>query len=236
MTSTGHRGRGVHERVWIAATGTLIAAGLIAALHQPGVLASIALFLSASTMGMLVTIAFEPEELPGAELLRRMFLGGLAGGGLLVALVGLAVAFGPAVVWPVVLSVVTWPDLRPRVRVLLGREPAPAPPPGRRPVRERAAVDPAPAPLPADDAKTFVVPDVMGDDDLCRAWCSSFVALQRAETDEARLRVVRMRAIYLDELERRDPGALQAWIAAGARASQDPRRFMGPGPSAHGQV
>ena len=236
MTSTGHRGRGVHERVWIAATGTLIAAGLIAALHQPGVLASIALFLSASTMGMLVTIAFEPEELPGAELLRRMCLGGLAGGGLLVALVGLAVSFGPAVVWPIALSVVTWPDLRPRVRLLLGRDPAPAPPPARRPVRERAAVDPAPAPLPADDAKTFVVPDVMGDDDLCRAWCSSFVALQRAETDEARLRVVRMRAIYLDELERRDPGALQAWIAAGARASQDPRRFMGPGPSAHGQV
>ena len=200
MTSTGHRGRGVHERVWIAATGTLIAAGLIAALHEPGVLASIALFLSASTMGMLVTIAFEPEELPGAELLRRMCLGGLAGGGLLVALVGLAVTFGPVVVWPIGLSAVTWPAMSP--------------------------VDPAPAPLPADDAKTFVVPDVMGDDDLCRAWCSSFVALQRAETDEARLRVVRMRAIYLDELERRAGAGFQAWIGSGARAAGDPSRYV----------
>ncbi len=240
MTSTGHRGRGIHERIWIAATGTLIAAGLIAALHQPGVLASVALFLSASTMGMLVTIAFEPEELPGAQLLRRMFLGGLVGGGLLVALVGLSVTFGPVAAWPVGLALVTCPDLRRWVRVLLGRDttpgPAPTPPPARRTARKPAVADPPPAPLPAEEAESFVVPDVMGDDDLCRAWCSSFVALQRAESEEARMRVVGMRAIYLDELERRHPEAFQVWMAAGARASQDPRRFLGRGPNAHGQV
>jgi hypothetical protein len=241
MKPTGPRLRRVHERVWTVATGTLIAAGLIAALHQPGVLASIALFLSASTMGMLVTIAFEPEELPGAELLRRMFLGGLVGGGLLVSLVGLSVTFGPGAAWPVGLCLLTCPDLHRWVRVLLGRdavpEPAPTPPPpARRATRRPAVAAPPPAPLPDDEVESFVVPDVMGDDDLCRAWCSSYVALQRAETEEARMRVVGMRAIYLDEIERRHPEAFAAWLAAGARASQDPRRFLGRGPNAHGQV
>ena len=48
------------------------------------------------------------------------------------------------------------------------------------------------------------------------------------------MRVVGIRAIYLDEIERRRPDAFQAWLAAGARASQDPRRYLGRGPSAHG--
>ena len=62
------------------------------------------------------------------------------------------------------------------------------------------------------------------------------VALQRSDTEEARMRVVGIRAIYLDEIERRHPDAFQAWLAAGARASQDPRRYLGRGPSAHGPV
>ena len=164
-----------------------------------------------------------------------MCLGGLAGGGLLVALVGLAVTFGPAVVWPIACrwsrgrTCAAGPaPARPRPRTRTPARPAP--------VRERAAVDPAPAPLPADDAKTFVVPDVMGDDDLCRAWCSSSSPCSGAETDEARLRVVRMRAIYLDELERRDPAPSRPGSPPAPGPSQDPRRFMGPGPSAHGQV
>jgi hypothetical protein len=240
MKPTWPGSRRVRDRVWTMGTGALIAAGLIAASHQPGVLASVALFLSASTMGMLVTIAFEPEELPGAQLLTRMCLGGLVGGGLLVALVGLSVTFGPAAAWPVGLALLTCPDLRRWGRALLGRdtvpEPAPAAPPVRRTTRAPTVRELPPAPLPAEGAESFVVPDVMGDDDLCRAWCSSFVALQRSDTEEARMRVVGIRAIYLDEIERRHPDAFQAWLAAGARASQDPRRYLGRGPSAHGPV
>ena len=136
MKPTWPGSRRVRDRVWTMGTGALIAAGLIAASHQPGVLASVALFLSASTMGMLVTIAFEPEELPGAQLLTRMCLGGLVGGGLLVALVGLSVTFGPAAAWPVGLALLTCPDLR----RWGGRCSAATPPLSPHPPRPRSAV------------------------------------------------------------------------------------------------
>jgi hypothetical protein len=70
------------------------------------------------------------------------------------------------------------------------------------------------------------VPDVLEDADLCLAWCSSYVALQRAKTAESRLRLVTMRALYLDELERRNPSALAAWLSNGARAAAPPRAFV----------
>ena len=87
-------------------------------------------------------------------------------------------------------------------------------------------VPPAPPaemlPMPED----FVVPDLMDDADLCRAWRSSYVALERARSVESRLRVVAIRAIYLDELERRAGAGFQAWIGSGARAAGDPSRYV----------
>jgi hypothetical protein len=79
--------------------------------------------------------------------------------------------------------------------------------------------------LELDEA--FVVPDVMSDEDLCQAWRSSHVALGRATTVSSLLRVVEMRALYLDELERRGgPPALQAWLRSGAHAAADPTRSL----------
>ena len=43
---------------------------------------------------------------------------------------------------------------------------------------------------------------------------------------ESRLRVVAIRAIYLDELERRAGAGFQAWIGSGARAAGDPSRYV----------
>ena len=53
---------------------------------------------------------------------------------------------------------------------------------------------------PALDGPPLDVPDLMTDEDLCCAWRSSFVALQRAASVESRLRVVSVRALYLHEL------------------------------------
>ena len=79
---------------------------------------------------------------------------------------------------------------------------------------------------PALDGPPLDVPDLMTDEDLCCAWRSSFVALQRAASVESRLRVVTVRALYLDELERRAGPAVQAWLESGARAASDPSRFL----------
>jgi len=82
------------------------------------------------------------------------------------------------------------------------------------------------APTPVADEVTLEVPDVLEDADLCLAWCSSYVALQRAQTPESRLRLVLVRELYIDELERRNPAALAEWLSSGARAAAPPRAFV----------
>ena len=64
------------------------------------------------------------------------------------------------------------------------------------------------------------------DHDLCHAWCSSFDVLQSTSNVEARARIVCLRQAYLDELERRDPHGLHAWLTSGARATGTPDRYL----------
>ncbi len=62
--------------------------------------------------------------------------------------------------------------------------------------------------------------------DLCRQWRDSYEALRKARTDNQRLRIVMERQLCLDELDRRDPEGLQAWLASSASAAGDPSRFL----------
>jgi hypothetical protein len=66
-------------------------------------------------------------------------------------------------------------------------------------------------------------------DDLCLVWRCSYVQLQRAADESARQQIVRARQEYLDELERRDHAGFARWLASGARASGNPRRYLSPG-------
>jgi hypothetical protein len=61
---------------------------------------------------------------------------------------------------------------------------------------------------------------------LCREWHESYLALSQATTSTARLRIVMARQRCLDELERRDPDGLHAWLASTASAGGDPSRFL----------
>jgi hypothetical protein len=62
--------------------------------------------------------------------------------------------------------------------------------------------------------------------ELCRQWQDSYEALRDATTAAARLRIVETRQLYLDELERRDPVGLEAWLGGNASAAGDPSRFL----------
>jgi hypothetical protein len=62
--------------------------------------------------------------------------------------------------------------------------------------------------------------------ELCRQWQESYEDLRVATTAAARLRIVETRQHYLDELERRDPFGLTAWLGANASAAGDPSRFL----------
>ena len=125
------------------------------------------------------------------------------------------------------------PALAPAYGALAGgpREPAPLEP-VPVPSQEHASVDgtagaTVAAIVDIADA-SLVVPDLMTVADLCDAWRSSYVALQRATTAESRMRIVLVRSLYLDELERHSGPAVAAWLRSGARAASDPARFLRP--------
>ena len=88
------------------------------------------------------------------------------------------------------------------------------------------------------------MPDAEGvptldDDALCQAWRRSYVRLEASHAADARLEVVRLRQLYLDELVRRHPAEVRHWLASGARAAGNPLPFLGrpvlqDGPSEEG--
>lgn len=69
----------------------------------------------------------------------------------------------------------------------------------------------------------------LSDGDLCYAWRVSFLALQRLADQQntlAQSRVVELRQLYLDEMERRNPQGFSRWLKAGARPASDPTRYL----------
>jgi hypothetical protein len=99
------------------------------------------------------------------------------------------------------------------------------------PVRDEPGRPPQPPPdRPALTDHRLDVTDAaaraMTDRELCREWRHSFVTLQSARTAEELARVVAQRQVFLDEMERRSPTALKAWLDSGARAAGGPERFL----------
>lgn len=220
-----------YERVWTLVTGAACAAGLAAAFTTFPLVLLVSLFLTIGLLGALVVLPWLPRN---TSWTRPLTWAAVLSGLLTWVCVGLAQIIGAATVallillpltapatartWAFVAGQLGWQGPRPRARAA---ENAPRDDVLVGAVGEAVAVPLAP--LPDEDLD---VPDLMTDLDLCHAWRSSFVALQRATSVESRFRVVTMRALYLDELERRAGPALHAWFGSGARAAGDPRRFL----------
>jgi hypothetical protein len=64
---------------------------------------------------------------------------------------------------------------------------------------------------------------------LCIAWRRSYVQLQRTSDASTRNMIVDVRRGLLDEFERRDRQGFARWLASGARAAGDPRRYLTAG-------
>jgi hypothetical protein len=65
----------------------------------------------------------------------------------------------------------------------------------------------------------------LDDKDLCCLWRHTYWELQSRHTPDHILHMVVLRQSCLEELERRNPSALHAWLASGGRASGGPERF-----------
>lgn len=103
---------------------------------------------------------------------------------------------------------------------------SPEPQPDRAEHASRSATAPVVGPESDQAPKPHVAPDALSDEALCRAWRTSFSALQRASSPTQRLRIVDERRAYLDEIERRTAHGMSAWLASGPRAAGDPSRFV----------
>jgi hypothetical protein len=59
-------------------------------------------------------------------------------------------------------------------------------------------------------------PRELTDEELCQRWRASCLHLGRRPSAAHMMRAVEQRQIYLDEFERRYPGAFAAWLSSGA--------------------
>jgi hypothetical protein len=92
-----------------------------------------------------------------------------------------------------------------------------------RSARSRPVEPPSGAPEPPGTQEKVL--ERLDDDALFRLWRHSFWELRSQPTVDDLARLVMLRQSCLDELARRNPIALRAWLDSGARASGGPERF-----------
>lgn len=98
-----------------------------------------------------------------------------------------------------------------------------------RPAGVTPAEPPPAGPPPTPRAQPTNSTRDLPTDELCLAWRRSYLQLQRAADERTRQQIIRARQECLDELERRDRPGFARWLASGARAGSDPRRYLSPG-------
>ena len=230
-TGGGQRRSGTRGRRawWYAAVNLLTAVGLVTALAQWGWPAPTATVLSVAVL----TVSIAAVVLPGnglRPLLRTAWMGLLLGA-VLTAVTGLATMFGPLVLVLVVLLALTTPGLTASTRTLWRRVrhgAQPKPTPVEAPSTDLGPPPPPPRVAPVRAVTTWSPEDVTSLDDasLCMAWRRSFLVLESAASVRQRVAVVEHRQRCLDELQRRSPGGVAAWLSSGARASGNPLPYL----------
>lgn len=192
-------------------------------------LSVLTVFVTAAVCAAVLLVLLTPDAAPRTTLsavrwTRILARAGLAGA-TVVALGAVSTAV-PALALPAVLvALATCPAVVDHVREWRRSRAAAHVTPVRDGWPEQPLPDrPAPADRPLD--VTDAAARAMTDQELCRQWRHSFVTLQSARSAQELARVVAQRQVYLDEMERRSPTALKAWLDSGARAAGGPERFL----------
>lgn len=213
------------------AAGAAIAVGLWLELRQVSAGLVVAVLGLLMAMAAICAWALRDEFPRSARWIMRLVPSVSLG---MLVVLGLARAGSAIAVAVMIVLLVTCPDLY-HPRALLeagGRAPrrtfswrgARSRPAASQPARTAARTDWPPTPI--EDDEPLVVPDALGVEDLTRAWCSSYVALEHADTPAARARIAESRAACLDALEREDRAAFVAWLDHGARPASNPSRWF----------
>jgi hypothetical protein len=217
--------RGLGRLVWTCCVSVAVGTGLLCLIVTWGltgtITSSVLFAVSAAAAG--TSIWSGDDGRTAASRTARAALGaGLVG----PAAIGLIAALGFAGVLIVLIFVGTNPALTSRIRARWFA-------PGDRPTQQqRAASDRVPTARSGPDvngsaAEPMVELSRLDDAALCLLWRRSFLRLEAAQSAPERLAVVEQRQQYLDELQRRSPEGVAAWLAAGARASGNPLPYVG---------
>ena len=214
-----------YRRLWLCWWGGLGALGLLLGLGRLSVLTVVGVFLGlglvAGTVTLLPGAIDNNRQLTTPEIGRSMQRG-FWGALVVVTVVVAAFSFG-ALVWPLlVLVAVSSPwAVRSAVRLAVrphaqqaGEEPGPGCP------------EPAAVALSAGDRTAAV--QALTDDELCARWRTSYPAMQAASLTTC-AELVSWRQAYLEDLERRNPEGMRAWLDSGAAAAGDPARYLATG-------
>lgn len=198
-----------YASVWWTVTGMLGAVGLAAAwtAWTPSAVAMV--FIVGLVMGVTCRVVVHVLGTPAHPA--RVIAAGVKAGAVVVAVGGLTVPVGLAVLPAVLVVAVSSPRA---VAWLLHR---------RAPEAPGDAASPA---AQAGDRRGAQEAGPLTDRALCRAWRKSYFDLAGSRSLAASLHIVQARQGLLDELERRNPHGLSAWLDSGARAAGDPSRFI----------
>jgi hypothetical protein len=208
-----------YQWVWRALWGTVAAVAIAAAFVAWPLSVVVGSFSIPGFVAAFATFLYYREPTrplaTRSQALRRSLSVGTWTGACTVAVLSLMSAL-LTLVWPLLaLCVCTSPFVLRRVRDAVRRTSE------ARRRRERA---------PAEEAAwwSMLAREVEGlaDGELCRMWRASYSALLEAADAATAAQVVRVRQVYIDELDRRHQGAMSAWLASGPRPATGPERFL----------
>lgn len=206
---------------WITVSAALAAVGIWTAVAELGVGGVLGVFVPVAVVAGMFPRLDPRDGVPAGW--GRCIATASGVGAVVVAAVGLVGIAGPVGLLVIGLVVLAnpWSARWVRRRMSASQHtPADSPPSG-----DRAPVGVVPSPARVDLPEPPTTAD-LDDAALCWAWRRSYVDLQRSLPVAPRLMVVMERQQILDEMERRNPAGLAAWLGSGARAAGDPSRYI----------
>ncbi|MEO7351521.1 MAG: hypothetical protein ABIW17_06455 [Marmoricola sp.] len=201
----------LYRPVWSVAAGTLCLFGTALSwwILSPSAVLMLGGVTGGAAAGTYWLLTHEREGSPVSTRWSTLLKVPLVAAGISLGLVGLGQLAGGSGAAVLAMVLLASPDLPGLVRALMHPQTTP---------------DAQLLPRPVGSLTT---------EQLCRAWSASFEALN-VEADPARMWVLSgLRRSYLDELQRRDPGGFDLWMALHAHPGEDPRPHLslerGPG-------
>lgn len=211
-----------YRRIWLCCWGLLGTLGLILGLTTVPTIGVVGVFLTSAVVAgtvVAVSLTWGDDHRPSTlELVGPAVRGGLHGAVVGVTVVVTSVSLGTLVLPLLVLLVGSSPwALRHGMRLARGAQPRETVPPD-----SRGAAYARPG-TGSGSPESDWAPAIraLSDEELCRSWRASYLSLQEAPS-ATYLELVTLREAYLDDLERRNPLGMRAWLDSGARAAGNP--------------